>query len=128
MELSAFIKETLGSIISGVEGAQGAVDLDSSAAIVPELEEYGEHGVLQAQQRKASTGVHQVVDFHVALTNTDATGGKGGLGVFLAGIGVGAQAETQAEHVSLTRIDFSIPIRLPNQPDGATRDRIQHGP
>ena len=111
MELREFIGQALGEIIEGVRDAQKAVDGRFGAAVVDRELTY-ELGAADP----GGLSPRQTVRFHIALTSTDSEGGKGGLGVFLGGLAIGGQVKSDAEHVSLTRLEFSIPIQLPQQP------------
>lgn len=58
--------------------------------------------------------VGQNVEFDVAVTTVTSTSKKGGAALFVAAIGMGGQATSGASISSISRIKFSIPIRLPS--------------
>jgi hypothetical protein len=108
MELKDFIRTTLREIIDGVAEAQKEAR-GKGANINP----MGV-GFTRNSQWNYSTGAEpQAVSFDVALTESKGTGTEGGVGVFLGGIGLGSKGRTEAESVSLTRIQFSVPVILP---------------
>jgi len=106
MELKDFIKGTLTEIIEAVTEVQAAVK-PSGAMINPR--EYG-RDVRTTTNDGAS--IYQI-DFDIAVTVSDTSGAKGGIGVFVAGIGLGTKGETAESNVSQNRIKFQIPISYP---------------
>jgi hypothetical protein len=90
VDLKAFVAETLKQIIAGIEEAQqNGIGINS-----------------------AST---QNVDFDVAVTATEGTDKKGGVGVFVLGFGLGAQGATSVSNSSVSRIRFTVPIFYPDR-------------
>ena len=55
------------------------------------------------------------VEFDVAVTTSKGKETKGGLGIFVAGFGVGTQGKSDASSISISRIKFSTPVVLPDQ-------------
>jgi len=53
------------------------------------------------------------VEFDVAVTAEKSEGTKGGIGVFVGSIGLGAQGKSDLKNQSVSRIKFSAPISLP---------------
>jgi len=98
MKLEDFISETLNQIVAGVKTAQEHTK-GTGAKINPS------HG-------RPSTNP-QPVDFDVAVTTTEGTNKKGGLGVFVYGIGIGAQGAKDISNQSISRIRFQVPVQLP---------------
>ena len=54
------------------------------------------------------------IEFDVAVTTTEGTETKGGIGVFVVAVGLGSQGKSDATNSSSSRIKFSVPIFLPN--------------
>jgi hypothetical protein len=109
MNLDEFVKEVLSQIISGIRGAQ---DAEGGAFVVPSGDgghEYARHPRVSSSARIKST----IVDFDIALTVEDSTkgGGAGGLKVF--GIGANVQGELSSRDTTVSRIQFAVPILLP---------------
>lgn len=111
MELREFVAQTLTQVIDGVRDAQSQVDAPG-AVINPHVntshEQLGKQGFLWS-----SEGPVQIVQFDVALTVVEGTGTKGGIGVFAGAISLGTSGESKNENSSVSRIKFSVPLRLP---------------
>lgn len=111
MDLKEFVSQTLSQIIDGVTDAQDSVS-DKGGEINPHLntshEQLGKQGFLFT-----SEGPAQIVQFDVALTVTEGTGTKGGIGIFAGAINLGSSGESSAQNSSVSRVKFSVPLRLP---------------
>lgn len=113
MELRQFVSETLGQIVGGIKDAQENTD-NEGALIVPARE----GGSYHAQEELDHDGfIHsiQAIDFDVAITTTEATGTKGGIGLFVGAVGLGTQGASDTSNQSVSRIKFTIPIALPSK-------------
>lgn len=55
----------------------------------------------------------QDVLFYVGLTSTDQTGLSEGIGVFLGSISLGKKNDSGTEHMSVTKVRFTVPLGLP---------------
>lgn len=112
MKLQDFVSETLQQIIRGIKDAQEKTK-DSGAEVSPALGAWSgnleKHKIIQA---KSGHCVH-FVDFDVALTVTQETETKAGIGIFASVIGIGAQGQTNNENATINRIQFRVPITLP---------------
>jgi hypothetical protein len=53
------------------------------------------------------------VEFDVAVTTTENTGTKGGIGVFVGAVGFGSQGHSDAGKTQLSRLKLSVPTLLP---------------
>lgn len=101
MELQDFIAETLKEIISGVRRAQESA-IDLGAKINP---------------RGGSIVEMRNVQFDVAVSTSEGAEKKGGIGVFVGPVGsVGSQDQSDLASSSMSRIKFSVPLKLPVQP------------
>ena len=111
MDLKEFIRDTLTQIAEGAAEAQ--VNISAlGGEVAPSIRtgtymELGKHGLLSAEN-----GYAHMVEFDVALTASEGTGTKGGIGVFLGAVTLGSGGESKSESSSLSRIKFSIPISL----------------
>ena len=103
MELKDFIEETLKQIISGVRSAQeNAIEL--GAKINP---------------RGGSVVEMRNVHFDVAVGTSKETETKGGIGVVVVpGGSAGSQDQSDVASSSMSRIKFSVPVKLPVQSKG----------
>jgi hypothetical protein len=111
MDLKEFVSQTLSQIIDGVTDAQDSVS-GKGGAINPHLhathEQLGKQGFLNT-----SEGLAQIVEFDVALTVTEGTGTKGGIGMLAGAVNLGSSGESSAQNSSVSRVRFSVPLRLP---------------
>ena len=100
MELKDFIEETLKQIISGVRRAQESA-IELGAKINP---------------RGGSVVEMRNVHFDVAVSTSGGTEAKGGIGVFVVpGGSTGSQDQSDVASSSMSRIKFSVPVKLPVQ-------------
>ena len=112
MELKEFVAETINQIIDGIIQAQvhaaevGArvnpdrklVMKDNASLTLDSLQNY-----------------MQLVEFDVAVTATEESGAKVGLGIFVTAITAGAQTKLDYANSVVNRIRFTIPVELPKQ-------------
>jgi hypothetical protein len=89
MDLQTFVSETLQQIVNGISHAH-------------------KNGV------RSSGGAAENIEFDVAVTATEGTDKKGGLGLLVAGIGIGGQAGSSTANTTVSRIKFSVPVFLPD--------------
>lgn len=110
MKLQDFVSETLKQIINGVKEAQGQAK-KAGATISPDSHlSYDNKKYLFYAGRLV-----EHVEFDVAVTTSEAKETKGGLGIFVVGIGVGTGGKSDASTISVSRIKFSAPVVLPTQ-------------
>ena len=113
MELKDFVTETLKQVIEGVKAAQNFAKENggqinpkgiamSASSTHPQL--YGSKGELV-----------QLIEFDVAVTTTEEDKAKGGTGIFVGAFGIGVQGESGNQNSAINRIQFKVPIILPNQ-------------
>jgi hypothetical protein len=111
MNLQDFISQALSQIIEGVAAAQEAAD-KRGATVNPQLtgttDSLASQGLLWSGDATA-----QVVQFDVALTTTEGTGTKGGIGVFVGAVTLGSSGQSKSESSSVSRVKFAVPITLP---------------
>lgn len=55
------------------------------------------------------------VEFEIGLTDNSGVEGRAGLGVFFGNVGLGGSTKEQANTTSVTKIKFSVPVKLPTQ-------------
>ena len=109
MDLDEFVKQALTQIISGIRRAQ---EIEGGAFIVPGGDgghDYAKHPRVSSSARLKST----IVDFDIAVTAEDSTKAAGGGGLKVVGIGANLQGEYSSKGVTASRIQFAIPILLP---------------
>jgi hypothetical protein len=112
VELKDFVSAVLTQIIDGVKTAQRTGHA-KEGEVNPLLST--QQGVLQNQGRLVSRWgqLVQVVKFDVAVTAEEGKGTKGGIGIFMGGVGLGSQGESKASQASVSRIQFEVPLSLP---------------
>lgn len=109
MELKDFISQTIVAILDGVSDARRQKGEDIvNPGITMRISDKDLHsrGELVAEQGR----IIREVQFDVAVTTAEGTGTKGGIGIFVAGLGLGSQGQTDKATSSVSRITFSVPI------------------
>ena len=104
MDLETFIAETLRQLISGVKKAQESTQV-LGGKINPDVPWPTFNALAQNDIRK--------VEFDVAVTATEGTEKKAGIGVAMAMFGAGGQASSNTTNTSISRIKFTVPVILP---------------
>jgi hypothetical protein len=111
VDLKTFVTETIAEIVEGVQEAQARV-ADTGALVNPSLA--NEDGAAKAGLINAWGAYAQMVKFDVALTATEGTGTKGGIGVVVGGITLGSSGQSKTESSAVSRVQFVVPITLPS--------------
>ncbi len=109
MELKEFVAATLADIVEGVRLAQARTK-GTSAVVNPELD--SSSGREGSFHRGTGTFIREV-EFDVAVTATESTGTKGGVGIFVGAVALGSQGQSDAGKTQLSRIKFGVPVLLP---------------
>lgn len=105
MELHSFVNETLVQIIRGiVESQEDKIMQKNKASIVP-------YGVSTTDLKSAN----REIEFDIVITTQSGSATKGGLGIFVGGIGIGAQGKLSATDLNENRVKFSVPVLFPMQ-------------
>lgn len=120
MDLQTFIKQTLVQIAEGVQSAGsemrkrgGLVNpRNVSIDLADGRPEY--QFVEENQNDMDYKRTVEVVDFDVAISATEGSETKGGIGIMVGAIGLGSQGKSDAEKSTQSRVRFRIPIVLPN--------------
>ncbi|CAD7344985.1 hypothetical protein X12_001115 [Xanthomonas arboricola] len=108
MELKDFIKLTLVQIAEGVKEAQ-----EEAKKIGGNVNPYT-HFVTQGMGTHLSRGETQQVKFDVAITASESTASKEGIGVVVAAIALGKRNEVSDQSMSVSRVSFEVPLALPD--------------
>ena len=111
MELKEFVRSTLVQIVDGVNDARE--EIEKKGGSVNPVGGSFDQPSLAGRQWSFADGATEIVNFDVALTQEDAKESKGGIGVFLGGVGLGAQGKSDSSSSSLSRIQFQVPLLLP---------------
>jgi hypothetical protein len=121
MELKEFVSQTLVQITQGVVDAQAAL-LPIGARVNPKLSNLlpkGEksYGAFAWAEGEGANPV-LLVKFDVAVTTTEETKTKGGIGVVAGIVSLGTTGATDKGNSAASRIVFEVPLMLPLQPKG----------
>lgn len=111
MELKDFVARVLVDIVEGIREAQTTVgheDADVSPYLRGGVNVSGWKGLRDRLDRS----LHEV-EFDVAVTATEGTGTRGGVGVVMGVVALGSRGESSRTSESVSRVKFSVPVRLP---------------
>ena len=115
MELKAFVSESIKQIVDGVnEASLHAVQ--NNALVNPQNWGWTSTNV-QAKYDIKTRAAIETIEFDVAVTATDGTATKGGIGVFMGPVNLGSQGQSESSNSSVSRLRFSVPIVLPVTPN-----------
>lgn len=123
MELEDFVSESLKQIIKGIQSAQDFAQKEGRGA---KINPRGITGLKkdskgQRQPHDISTKLPvERVEFDVAVTASETSEKKGGGGLRVWVVSVGAEVGKTAENMTVSRIRFSVPVVLP---DPSTREK-----
>lgn len=108
MELKEFVEESINQIIDGIIASQ-IRNKENGAIISPSF--IGD----KSSQTEVNGKNYTVskIDFEVALTTTDESGTKAGIGVLFGYIGGSVQGEQKNKNAAITSLKFSIPVAYP---------------
>ena len=116
MELQDFITNTIVQIAQGIEGAKLQLE-DSEAIVNPRhVSDTGNgdspiYGYLNTNENFYKAV--QKIEFDVAVTAEQGKETKGGIGIQVGSIGLGAQGKSESGSSSISRIQFTIPMVFP---------------
>ena len=113
MKLEDFISQTLREILVGIKQAQAFAEENGGEIVPPKIRFRTDQG-LQLYDQTDGTPVEKI-EFDVAVTATEGTSTKGGIGVFVGAVGLGSQGQSNASNQSVSRIKFSVPVMFPKQ-------------
>ncbi|HRE20123.1 MAG TPA: hypothetical protein PKW21_03720 [Rhabdaerophilum sp.] len=120
MKLEDFIRETLVSIVNGVEAAQketGQGIVNPSAIMI------GADGVPKNKHYVRPNNPVDFISFDVAVT-TDEKGGSGGKGsIKVFSLELGADLKSESHETNVSRVKFEIPLVLPQSGEFSSRQR-----
>jgi hypothetical protein len=110
MDLKSFVAQTLIQIVEGVKEAGSAVEAVGATVNPPFA---GERPKASSSYHTGSGRLAQCVEFDVALTVTEGTETKGGIGVFSGVVNLGSSGQSNNENVTVSRLKFIVPVELP---------------
>jgi hypothetical protein len=115
MQLKDFVAQTLIQISEGVAEAQektsGGIGL-----VNPKVKKLFVNsqsgGTNLALGWTASGELINMVTFDVAVTATDGTGTKGGIGIVIGAVALGSQGNSETRNEAISRVQFKVPLAL----------------
>lgn len=111
MDLQEFLSEAITQVVNGVADAQQKT-AGSSAKVNPEFLKRG--GEPDMGFTPTTEGMASVLRFDIALTTTEGTDTKGGIGVATGIFNLGSAGASSAENSTVSRVQFNVPVVLPN--------------
>jgi hypothetical protein len=115
MQLDQFISESLNQIFRGISNAKKeAKELGFQVNPWIVVGRSDPSGLLIDRETKTPV---QIVEFDVAVTTAESDQSKGGAGIFIASLAIGAQRQASETNMVVSRIKFSVPISLPRASD-----------
>jgi hypothetical protein len=115
MELQEFIKESLIQIVEGVSEAQEEVR-SKGAVINPTNLQFDSKQIPGTGNTEKDKNISRLIDFDIAVTTTEGSKTKGGIGIHVGMIGLGSTGQSEAQNSSMSRLKFSVPILFPGVP------------
>ena len=116
MKLDEFISESIKQVIDGIENARDYAESKGSKISGENLAFIGaKNGTGIVFYNNQTQEIIEKIDFDIAVTAKEGDKSKGGLGLFVGAIGIGAQGQIESENSSISRIKFSIPLYLPKK-------------
>lgn len=114
IKLEDFVSEALKEIINGVTTAQNHAAAKNARVNPAGLNYRTDQGVVKLWDHETGE-IAQEVHFDVAVTVTEGTETKGGMGIFVGAFGMGSHGQSEKEKSVVSRISFDVPIILPTQ-------------
>ncbi|MEJ0099843.1 MAG: hypothetical protein WDO12_08925 [Pseudomonadota bacterium] len=112
MDLAEFVSQTLTQIATGVSQAKESVEKLGGQINPKPFMTADSASRLGLVHTDSSGDAVSLVQFDVALTVTQGTGTKGGIGVFAGAISLGSSGQSTAESSSVSRVKFIVPMML----------------
>ncbi|WP_100641530.1 hypothetical protein [Marinobacter salexigens] len=114
MNLEDFIAQSLSQIAKGIDKANE--ELSDSLAVVSPRGVKDVHRESRYGSLKVGEGtwlkVHEI-NFDVAVTAAEGSEARGGLGITVGAVTLGASGKENYTNTSVSRIQFSVPMVLP---------------
>ena len=107
--LQTFVADTIKAIVAGVSSAMEPVSTNGGVVNPATNSSTGWPG---PWSRSKGVGV-QFVEFDVAVTSSEATDTKGGVGAMLGPIVLGSVGKSSDQQQHVSRIRFNVPLILP---------------
>ena len=114
MQLKEYITEVLVQIVEGVRVADqrlGIGHINPTPRGDNNLNTIASAGYIPSDQ----ASLIQQVKFDVAVTTTEGTETKGGIGIMMAPLALGSQGKSDSSVGTNSRIQFQVPLALPRR-------------
>lgn len=111
MDLQEFIKQTLVQIVKGTAEAQ--TEIAQIGGVVNPLGLSFAPSQMQGRRYTGDHNITQDVTFDVAITASEGSGTKGGIGVVVGAVALGSQGRSDKAVEAVNRIQFTVPVLLP---------------
>ena len=116
MELKDFVAQALRAIVSGVVEAQKSL-APIEAKVNPEVARIYPKGETNSEVLGGAQGGDgnpiQLVSFDVAVTASEGTQTKGGIGIVAGIVSLGSSGATDKTETAGSRLSFKVPLLLP---------------
>lgn len=116
MELKDFVTNALTQIAEGVKNAQDtykSLGGEVNPGKFKQIEGGFPYGKTTPIQGDAELLCN--VMFDVSLTSENSSNNSGGIGVLFGAISIGGKSGDEERQVSLTRLKFNVPVKLPSR-------------
>jgi len=118
MRLDEFIETSLVQIVEGVKKAQKVTKEPNKTgseadSVNPDIMYSADNAPKGKYYASIDRNLVHFIDFDVAVTTDTNVEVKGGAGLRVAGIGLGADGKEINQNSVVSRIKFQIPIKLP---------------
>ena len=118
MNIDEFIEASLKQIIEGVRRAQNATKNPNKHptecdVVNPNIMYSADNAPKGKYYATTGRNLVHFVDFDIAVTTDTSSKAKGGVGLIVAGIGLGAKGQVSTQDSVVSRIKFQVPITLP---------------
>lgn len=111
MNLEDFVNVSITQIVRGVIKAQEAL-ADTRSLVNPLMQITDKEYTIGVAEGCAGQPVTNV-EFDVAVSVSEGTGTRGGIGIIVGAIGLGSQGRSDSSSGTSSRIKFNIPLLLP---------------
>jgi len=111
IKLEDFVSETLHQILNGVIKAQEYAK-ELGGEVNPSSARFRTDQGMQLYDKRDGSLIERV-DFDIAVTTTEGTETKGGVGIFVGPVGLGSHGQSNSTNQSISNIKFTVPVKFP---------------
>jgi hypothetical protein len=113
IDIKTFVAQSITQICQGVaEATRNTTTL--GALVSPKGINFNSSGNAHLDPNMASNV--RVIEFDIAVTVNNTTGGQAAVGIFVAAVGANSGGENDNDKSTTSRIRFTVPVCLPNAP------------